>query len=379
MPDRIGIVGIGETDYSPVDDRSLEELVHAASRDALADAGMDRGAIDNVVVCASDLEDGRAISSMVAAGPAGSYRRDFIKTTDTGIHALALAAMRLEAGVFDTALVVSWAKQSETDEETIRPLEGDPFYHRDTGLGHVTGHAAPMSAYVEDRPDAGAAADSVVEKNTGNGVAYPHGHRSEPTTAAESADSPVVAWPLRDAHLPDPSDGACALVLGTDRVVEARAATPVWIDGLGWETDTYNVGNRPAAEMQALAGAAGRAYDDAGLDSATDVDLLEVHTPSAFHELLACESLGVCDAATESVLAGEFDRDGRLPVNPSGGAFAADPLVATGLARVAAAAHQLRNDAGDAQVEGANDAVAHATAGFTDQVHGVAVLGGGGA
>lgn len=378
MTGRVGIVGVGETDYAPVDERSLEEVVHAASRAALADAGVDRDAVDDVVVCASDLEDGRAISSMVAAGPAGAYRRDFVKTTDTGVHALGLAAMRLRAGPFETALVASWAKQSETDEGTIRRLEADPFYRRGTGLGHVTGHAVAASAYADRHADAARAADAVVEKDTRNGAAAPVGHRSSVVGAADAADSPVVAWPLREAHLPAPSDGACALVLATEDAATAAVDAPVWVEGVGWETDAYAAGDRPQGALPALAGAAERAYRDAAVDPSADVDLFEVHAKSAYHELLACDALAVREGpAPEHALAGAFDRDGAVPVNPSGGPFAADPLVATGLARVAAAARQLRGEAGDAQVAGARRAVAHGAAGFTDQAHGVAVLGGG--
>jgi acetyl-CoA C-acetyltransferase len=377
MTDRVGIIGIGETDYRPVDDRSLEEMVHAASRNSLADAGLERDDIENVVACASDLEDGRAISSMVAAGPAGSYRRDFIKTTDTGVHALAMAAMRIRAGAFETALVVSWAKQSETDEETIRPLEGDPFYRRGTGLGHLTGHAPVAATYADRHSEADEAADKIVEKNTRNGVDSPSGHRPTVIDAAEAGDSPVISWPLRDAHLPDPSDGACVLVVAAEDVATEAVTDPVWIHGVGWETDSYNAGKRQAGELPALAGAAERAYDEGGVDT-TDVDLVEAQTVSAYHELLACEALGLCDGAAKNALDGWFDRDGEVPVNPSGGPFAANPLIATGLARVAAAARQLRCEAGDVQVKGADTALAHAAAGFTDQVHGVAVLGGDG-
>lgn len=377
MSGRIGIIGIGETEYKPVDERSLEEVVHAASRAALADADIERADVDNVVVCASDLEDGRAISSMVAAGPAGSYRRDFIKTTNTGVHALALASMRMEAGVFDTTLVVSWAKQSETDLETIRSLEADPFYHRATGLGHVTGHAITASAYADRHSDAAQAANRVVEKNTRNGVDSSVGYRSEVVDAATAADSPVVSWPLRKAHLPEPSDGACALVLGTEDVTADQSTSPAWIEGLGWESDSYNVGNRSPGMLPALVGAAERAYDDAAVDASIDVDLFELHTPSAFHELLACDALGLCEgAAPKSALEGNFDPDGPVPVNPSGGPFAANPLIATGLARVAAAARQIRGDAGTTQIDNATSAVAHSAAGFTDQVHGIAILGG---
>lgn len=376
MTERIGIIGVGETNYQPVDERALEEMVHAGSRAALADAGLDRDAIDNVVVCASDLEDGRAISSMIAAGPAGSYRRDFIKTTDTGVHALGLAAMRLQAGPFETALVASWAKQSETDEGTIRPLEADPFYRRGTGLGHVTGHAAVAAGYADRHEDAARAADRVVAKNTANAAAAPVGHRSIPVATDEAAASSVVAWPLREAHLPTPSDGACALVLATESAASEYGADPVWLEGVAWETGSYDADDRVGGDLPTLASAAGSAFDEAGIDP-NEVDCAEVHTPSAYHELLACEALGLqTGSAIVKVLDGSFDRDGAVPVNPSGGAFAANPLIATGLARIAAAAHQLREEAGETQVAGARTAVAHATAGFTDQVHGVSVLGG---
>lgn len=378
MTSRIGILGIGETDYQHVDERSLEELVHSASRAALTDAGIGREEIDNVVVCASDLEDGRAISSMVTAGPAGSYRRDFIKTTDSGVHALGLAAMRMNAGAFGTTLVVSWGKQSETPLETIRQLEADPFYHRGIGLGYATGHAVTVSAYADQHDDADKAAARIVEKNTQNGADSSTGQRTDAVDASAVSDSPVVSWPLREAHLPATSDGACAMVMATQDTIGDQTDSPVWLKGVGWETASYNVGRRPQRGMSALEGAASRAYDEADIDPSTEIDLAEVHSPSAYHELLACNALGICDAsAREHALNGDFDRDGMVSVNPSGGPFVANPLIATGLARVAAAAKQLRSDAGDVQVNGARQAVAHSTAGFTDQVHGVAVLGGG--
>jgi acetyl-CoA C-acetyltransferase len=377
MTGRVGIIGIGETPYDRVDDRSFEEVVHAASRAALSDAELDRQAVDNLVVCASDLDDGRAISSMVAAGPAGGYRRDFIKSTDTGIHALGLASMRMEVGLFDTTLVVTWGKQSETDLQTIRPLEAAPFYHRGTGLGYGTGHAVKVTAYMEAHEGAMTAADHVVAKNTRNARDAPDGSTPDPVSVEEAGDSELVSWPVRDAHLPPVSDGACALVLATEEAARNRARDPVWIEGLGWETDSYYVGTRSEQTVSALGGAARRAYDGAGIDPTTDVDLFEFHTPTAYHELIAAEAADACGGpATDAVMSGEFDRSGPTPVNPSGGPFAGNPLMATGLARVAAATRQLRGDAGDVQVADSDRAVAHSTAGFTDQVHGMAVLAG---
>jgi acetyl-CoA C-acetyltransferase len=58
---------------------------------------------------------------------------------------------------------------------------------------------------------------------------------------------------------------------------------------------------------------------------------------------------------------------GGTPVNPSGGALCANPLVATGLVRLAEASAQVSNRAGDIQVEGARKALAHAGGGFAMQ------------
>lgn len=380
MGDSVGIVGVGEYGYAERLEGSLEEVVHRTARAALADAGIDREAVDEVVLCASDQDDGRAISSMVTVGPGGGYDRDFIKTTDTGVHALGLAAMRLAAGHSETALVLSWAKASEADEAAARKVEAEPFTLRGTGLGHRTGHAVTASAYADATDRAAEAADAVSARNTRNRADNELAARHSETTRAAAANSPVVAWPLREAHLPQPSDGGCGIVLATDDWATRRDADVVRLAGVGWETDSYDVGTREHGRLPALAGAGERAYGDAGIDAPRRaLDAAEVHASSAMHELVACEELGLCEPgeAPDRALDGAFDRDGALPVNPSGGPFAANPLVATGLARVAAAARLVRGDAPGYGLDGVDTALAHASAGFTDGVHGVAVLGGG--
>lgn len=379
MTDRVGIIGVNESIYEQANEASLEELVHRTARGALEDASIERSDLDSVVACASDLEDGRAISSMVTAGPAGSYNTDFIKSTDTGIHALGLATMRIETGIFDTSLVISWGKQSETDLGTIRELEGDPFYRRGTGLGYLTGHGAQAVGYSDTTDGAVQAANRVVEKNTMNRRSNSRAVFDHQVTKEQVAKSPVVAWPIREAHLPPYADGACALVIADETTIQEIGKDPIWIDGIGWETDTYNAGNRPFGQLPALSGAAKMAFDDAGVETpSSEIDIAEIHSRSAFHELIALERLSLDrDSVPDDIFNGRFDRDGELPVCPSGGPFSGDPLIATGLARVATAAEQARGDAGNCQVDRVNRALAHSTAGFTDQTHGVTILEGG--
>lgn len=377
MDERIGIIGISEPKYRRENPESLEELVHRTARRALEDAGLDRETIDNVTVCASDMEDGRAISSMVAACPAGAYRRDFMKTTDTGVHALGLASMRMETGIMDATLVLSWSKQSETEEGPIRRLEADPQYRRGTGLGHLTGHATNATAYLDEADDAERAADAVVERDTTNAAENDAGLRDEPWFSEEVGKSKYAAYPLREGHLPEPCDGACAMVITNEAMSEDALNDPVQLEGVGWEVSGYDPATAPVGELSALSGAAERAYDEAGISDPTDtLDAAEIHAQSAYHELMAIEALGLAEAgrAPAAELDGAFGDDGAVTVNPSGGPWAGNPLIATGLARVAAAARQIRSD--DSPVE---RAVAHSTAGINDQSHGVVVLGGDGA
>jgi acetyl-CoA acetyltransferase len=376
MPNRTGIVGIGESSYQPISEDSLEEIIQSASSSALADAGLERDEVESVVVCATDLEDGRAVSSMVGGSPAGAYNKDFIKTTDTGVHALALAAMRIESGKFDSTLVVSWSKQSEGDEAMIRSLEAEPFYHRGSGLGYRSGHALEAADFADRHPDAHAAAGQIVEKNTQNGTDASVGHRDAVKTADQVAESDIVAWPFREAHLPEASDGACAVVVAAEDLAKEQRDRPVWIDGLGWESGPYSLGKRFPQTQATIERAAERAYDEAGLNPDA-IDVFESQTPSAYHELIACDGLGVTqEPVVECALDGGLTRDSDTPVNPSGGPFAANPLLATGLARVIAAAKQVRGDADGVQVPDIRRAVAHSAGSYVNQIHGVAVLGG---
>jgi len=371
-PPSIGVVGIGEPGYKSRNDNTLPELVHNAARTALADASLERNAIDNVIVCASDLEDGRAISTMTTIAPAGGYNKDFAKTTDSGIHALELAMLRMEAGQFESSLVLSWGKGTEANLEESARLEGEPFVHRDTGLNYPGGHAIEATPYYHEHPSPEDAAAWLVEHNTEKALSNPRVEDREVIKADDAKRSSVEAWPLREDYIPSKSDGASAIVLGTPRFISEYSPEPepVWVRGVGRQTAPYNAGERTLGRLTALEQAGKRAYEEAALETPSTVDAVELHGKSVFHELMALEALDLVDETpTTSVLEREFG-DGDISLNPSGGTLGANPLIGAGLARVAAAARYLR---GDTQTK----AIAHSTAGFTDQVHSVAVLEGG--
>ena len=83
-----------------------------------------------------------------------------------------------------------------------------------------------------------------------------------------------------------------------------------------------------------------------------EIDLIELYNPTAWSELQWLPELHICELSEGWKLLekGVFDIEGELPVNPSGGVLATNPIEAAGTLRVAEAALQIRGDAGEHQV-----------------------------
>src|SRR3982074_3699243 len=95
------------------EDRSLEEMIFQASRDALKQAGLDRFVLDGVVLSGNDQVDGLVISCMPSAGPAGGVDHDVTMIASSGEHALVYGYLRLPSGQGENVLLVGWGKANE--------------------------------------------------------------------------------------------------------------------------------------------------------------------------------------------------------------------------------------------------------------------------
>jgi acetyl-CoA acetyltransferase len=107
--------------------------------------------------------------------------------------------------------------------------------------------------------------------------------------------------------------------------------------------------------------AAKTAYEQAGIGP-DDLDLVELHDCFATAELVHYDNLMLCPEgeAVPFFESGATWRDGRLPVNVSGGLPSkGHPIAATGIANIWEVCHHLRGEAGDRQIEGANVGLAH--------------------
>ncbi len=372
MEPRLVIAGAAQSRYSLRGSSArLEEMIFETTAAALDDCGLTRDRVDSVVIAASDSIDGRCISSMLTAHAAGAYLKDEIKVSDDGSFGVIAAALRLLTGEFHTSLVVSWSKPSESASRQVQTLQAEPFYHRPFGLTATTSMALMASAYQRRYGiDEGVPA-KVVVKNRANGRKNKLIDAVTDVTLEQVLDSAYAAYPVRKLEIAPPADGVCALVLTTEERARDLKQTPVYLNGLGWATDSYYLGERDLTRFTALEKAAAQAYAAAGItDPAAQIDVAEVYDATAWHELLACEALGLCGPGEGGACA----LGSRVATNRSGGCLSAYPIFAAGLTRVIEAYLQAAGRAGDHQVSNARVALAQAAAGQAGQSHAVFLL-----
>ena len=145
-----------------------------------------------------------------------------------------------------------------------------------------------------------------------------------------------AATPLTKLMMARPRDGAVAVLIARDDIAARAARTPVTITGMGSSMDRHAFASRDGDGLASCAAAARMAFGKAGW-SAAQADVAEVSGSSVVGELLAIEAIGLADAGAGRSVATE----GKTAINRSGGALPADPIMATGLLRLAHAARQL--------------------------------------
>jgi acetyl-CoA C-acetyltransferase len=362
MSRRVAIVAVGQTRHEAFkDDRVYWENAYEATKLALESAGLDKGQIDTVIASGWDAVDGRTISDMHTCMAIGGYLKDSAHVGEDGILALAYGYLRIASGQFDTAVVAGQGHR-EASLERVSNVVFDPLFTRPLGANYLTSLAMQANAYAQRYGVGQESAAKVVVKNRANGTHNPYSHLQSPVALEEVLSSGWVAYPLRALDCPPESVGGVALVLAAEENVKRITDRPVWIKGISWAIESYYLGSKDLSQMPSLAAAAQRAYGMAGITRPLEeLDVAEIHEPTSYHELMAYEALGLAEAGQGSRLVeeGATERGGKLPVNLSGGSLSTNLLGASGLARAAEAALQLRGEAHGRQVAGARLALAH--------------------
>lgn len=346
------------------------DLIFAAVNDALTGSGLGIADVDVVIDCGSDVLDGRSISNCGFLGAMGAHHKEESRVEEDGLWGLSYAADKVASGNARVAVVVAYSKPSEADVAAYYSSIAEPFFARPVGFGQDVAMGLIAAQYLERTGLPADVLTQVAAHAWERAGANAGVQTDEVPDAAAIAASDLVAEPLRRLQVARPLDGAVAVVIAAEHVGRRISAAPVWITGYGSATEPHTFSARTPGEFPAAVIAAQKAYARAGLTNPNDFGLAEVSAGSAAAELMVLESLGLAEPGKAIQL---YGAGSGVAINPSGGAIPADPIMATGLVRLAEAAEQLSGRV-DRGAGGARSAVVHGSGGLGMQNHCVFTL-----
>jgi acetyl-CoA C-acetyltransferase len=370
MAERCAVIGIGQTHHTARrDDVSIAGLVREAAERALADAGLDWGDIDAVVLGkAPDMFEGVMMPELYLADALGAAGKPLLRVHTAGSvggSTAVVAASLIQAGIHERVLTVAFEKQSESNAMwalTVKtPLQSAVV----AGAG---GYFAPLIRSYMQR--SGAPDDTgirVALKDRSNANKNPYAHLREPDLSFETvANSPMLWDPIRFHETCPSSDGACALVLSSERAATGGAHPPAWIHAMAMRSEPTQFAGQEKVNPRAGQECAREVYAKAGItDPRREIDCAEIYVPFSWFEPMWMENLGFAPVGSgwKMTYEGATALTGDLPVNMSGGVLSSNPIGASGMLRFAEAAMQVRGQAGEHQVDGARTALGHAYGG----------------
>jgi len=360
------IIGWGHTVFGKSDHPDTESLMATAVAQALEHAQIDAEDIDGIFVGVFNNGFSRqdfqgALVAMGDARFAHTPATRFENACATGSAALHGAMDFIEAGRGRIALVVGAEKMTATPTAEVGDiLLGASYRAEEAGVeGGFAGLFGQIAqSYFQRYGDRSEELAMIAAKNHANGMANPLAHMRKDfgvdfcNTVSEK--NPRVAGPLRRTDCSLVSDGAAVLVLA-DAETAAGMARAIAFRARAQVNDIMALSQRDVLEFRGARMAWVRALADAGV-TLDDLSLVESHDCFTIAEMLEYEAMGLAKPGEghRVIREGITHKDGRLPVNPSGGLKSkGHPIGATGVSMHVMAAMQLAGQAGEMQIPGA--------------------------
>jgi acetyl-CoA C-acetyltransferase len=357
------IVGWAHTPFGKLEDPDIESLIGRVAGAAIEDAGIAPSDIDGTFV--SLFNNGFSKQDFPASlvlqhVPELRFKpiTRFENACASGSAAVYGARDFLGAGRGRFALVIGVEKMTATPGAEVGEILLKASYQKEeadipAGFAGVFGRIA--DSYFQRYGDQSDALAAIAAKNHRNGVDNPYAQIRKDLGFAfcrtVSEKNPYVAPPLKRTDCSLVSDGAAALVLADEdtaramgKAVRFRAAVQV--------NDFLPISKRDITRFEGAAEAWRRALAAAEV-KLQDLSFVESHDCFTIAELLEYEAMGLTPQGqgARAVLEGWTAKDGRLPVNASGGLKAkGHPIGATGVSMHAITAMQLTGQAGGMQL-----------------------------
>ena len=357
------IKGVGMTKFGIQEDAS-SHLVYEAVLEALNDAEISMNDIDSIVTSSIELmsngERQKHSSSMISSLFQKSVPILSLPAGCAGGGTSLWTAIKIQKNSnYKNILVIGFDKiiantsKKVTDEIS---MGGERIYEQTEGLNFPAQNALVAQQYMLKY---GATTDDfalIAFKNHQNAFLNPKARFYKKSISLEEIkNSPVVASPLRIFDCSISCNGAAALVLTKEK-------TDIEVAGSGEVNDYLSPFERDdMTSLEATSTAAEIAYKEAGIKP-SDIDIAEVHDAFTPLELISYEDLGFCNKGEGKYMIrnGVVNRNGKLPVNTSGGLKAkGHPISPTGIAQIYEIVKQMRGQCDARQIKKPKYGLAH--------------------
>ena len=357
------IVGWAHSPFGKLDDPDIESLIGRVAGAAIADAGLEPHDVEATFL--SLFNNGFSNQDFPASlvlqhvpelrfTPITRYEN----ACASGSAAIHGARDFLLAGRGRFALVIGVEKMTSTPGKEVGDILLKASYQKEesdipAGFAGVFGKIAEK--YFQRHGDQSDALAAIAAKNHKNGVDNPYAQMRKDFgydfCRNVSEKNPYVAPPLKRTDCSLVSDGAAALIM-TDEETARAMGKAVRFKAAVQVNDFLPISKRDITQFEGAAHAWAKALRAADM-KLEDLSFVETHDCFTIAELLEYEAMGLTapGQGARAILEGWTQKDGKLPINRSGGLKAkGHPIGATGVSMHVITAMQLTGEAGDMQL-----------------------------
>jgi acetyl-CoA C-acetyltransferase len=362
---KVGIIGVGQSTFVRSYPGSIRELAFEGFKDAMQNAQISTRDIGASVICSAPEYDKQRSPAGVFAEYLGLnpqptfYVESLCSSSSMGLR---LAYSLVKSGLHDVVAVIGFQKMSEISSSESQERMGrgaDIQWESPFGTMMPAYYAMYARAHMEKYGTTPDDLALIRVKAATYGQLNDKAVYRKPVTFdmfkdPENRMAGPVASPLRVGDCCANADGSSCILVANEEKAKAFSQKPIWIMGLGAASTSVNLAGRDLFSGLTVAQQAGQqAYEMAGI-TAQDIDVAEVHDCFTIAEMMAYEDLGFAapGEGKELIKSKETYKEGRIPVNVDGGLLSkGHPIGATGGSQVRTIVLQLRDEAGDIQVD----------------------------
>jgi benzoylsuccinyl-CoA thiolase BbsB subunit len=357
----VAVIGVGQSIFGKLPEKSVAELGAEAVSAALTDAGISPRDIQ--VAYASRLYNVWCTAQDILK-EVGIRNIEMVNVENTcagGSTAFRGVWKEIADGHYDIGIAVG------VESMTTSPIAGKLIPPEKNDLdGHLGMTMPAMFAMVARRQmeEQGATPEDFAQisvKNHRHACLNPYAQYKKEFTVEEVLNSRMICEPITLLMCCPNTDGAAAAILCSKDIAKKYTTKPIRVIASTLLSGDYKEFQKDITVSPLLGKISNMAYEMAGCGP-EDIDLVEMHDAFANEEMLRYEDLGLCKRGegVGLIRSGATEIGGKIPVNPSGGLLSlGHPLSASGIRTICEIVLHLRNQAGARQTPNAKVGLAH--------------------